>query len=864
MAETEIGNLGVKISLDHAALSRQLKIVQNEFKEAGHKLGDFGKTTEGLKLRSDSLTKQLDIQRQQVKALEAAVAKSTEVKGADAKATQLLEVNLSKAKAQMAATEAELKRVTAELEKQSSGWYKVSQTCETVGGKLKAVGASLTKAGKTLSAAVTAPLVGLGALAARSAIDFESAFAGVRKTVDATEEEFSTLEKGIRDMAKEIPAAATEIAGVAEAAGQLGIAKENILGFTRTMIDLGEATNLSSEQAASALARFANITQMSQENFDRLGSTIVALGNNLATTEADIVNMGQRLAGAGAQIGLTEAQIMSFAGALSSVGVEAEAGGSAFSKVMVDMQLAVETGSNRLNEFAKIAGTSAEEFRRAFQEDAASAIIAFIQGLGNAEKQGMSAIKILDDMGITEVRLRDSLLRAAGASEVFTNAIALGTQAWEENIALQNEAGQRYGTTESQLAMLKNQLVDLGIQIGQIIIPALMQLVEAIRPLVDWFSNLSPEMQKTAVAVAGLAAVVGPLLAVLAPIASTIGGLITGLGAMSGALAGGASLVSALSAGFPVLGAAIAAITGPVGLVIAAIAGLVAAGVLIYKNWDTIKEKAAELWQKIVTAWENLKASTTKIWGNIKQFLADWWPTLLGIITGPVGLVAGLIVKNWDEIKATTENIWNAISGFLAGLWERIRTTAANMWYSILETITSITDNIKNLFSGLVSSAWDWGKNLLGNFIDGIKSMFSRLWDALSGIGETISGYLGFSSPTKLGPGRFADEWAPNFMKMFAKGIEDNASLLQNSLEKAVESLAATVTIQAQVIPAGEVAARMALLSPGALRPAVANSYSNSVSNYGGNTFHIHVSGGSTREQAEDLLRELAKRGVRF
>src|SRR5690606_8832413 len=112
------------------------------------------------------------------------------------------------------------------------------------------------------------------------AIDFETAFAGVRKTVDATESEFAELETGIREMAKEIPVAATEIAGVAEAAGQLGIEKENILEFTRTMVDLGVATNMSSDQAATSLARLANITQMPQSEFDRLGSTIVELGNN--------------------------------------------------------------------------------------------------------------------------------------------------------------------------------------------------------------------------------------------------------------------------------------------------------------------------------------------------------------------------------------------------------------------------------------------------------------------------------------------------------------------------------------------------------------------------------------------------------
>lgn len=322
---------------------------------------------------------------------------------------------------------------------------------------------NLAKTSAAALSAVAVGVAGLGSAVISAGVDFESAFAGVRKTVDATDQELGEFQQGILEMSKTIPLAATEIAGIAEAAGQLGIQNENLLSFTRTMADLGVATNMTSEEAATSLARFTNIVGMSQDNFDRLGSTIVDLGNNLATTESEIVDMAMRLAGAGAQIGLTEPQIMGMAAALSSVGIEAEAGGTAFSTLMAKMQLAVETGSGQLNSFAEVAGMSADEFKKAFQEDAAGAITAFITGLAKVNETGDSAIKVLTEMDITEIRMRDALLRASGAADVFTQSMEIANQAWDDNNALTKEAEQRYETTEAKMQLLKNTLTEVGI-----------------------------------------------------------------------------------------------------------------------------------------------------------------------------------------------------------------------------------------------------------------------------------------------------------------------------------------------------------------------------------------------------------------
>lgn len=310
---------------------------------------------------------------------------------------------------------------------------------------------------------------------AQASMDFESAMTGVAKTTDLTDDELSAMSDAIKEMSTEIPATTEELAAIAESAGQLGIHKESLLGFTEIMAMLGTSTNMTADEAATSLSRLANITGMSQEDFDRLGATIVDLGNNLATTEKEIVDMSMRIAGAGAQVGMTEAEIMSFSGALSSVGIEAEAGGSAFSTLISNMSLAVQQGGDGLEQFADVAGMSAAEFAAAFEEDAAGAIIQFIQGLGNMDSEGRSAIAVLDDMGLSDIRMRDALLRAAGASDVFTNALQIGSSAWEANTALTTEASKRYATTQSQLTMMQNAYKNLKVAIGDAYTPALQE-----------------------------------------------------------------------------------------------------------------------------------------------------------------------------------------------------------------------------------------------------------------------------------------------------------------------------------------------------------------------------------------------------
>ena len=297
------------------------------------------------------------------------------------------------------------------------------------------------------SLASTAGQIGLAAGAgllfiSKAAIDWETAWAGVTKTVDGSAAEMAVLEEELRGLATTLPATHTEIAAVAEAAGQLGVSREGITEFTRTMIDLSETTNLTAEQAATDIAQISNVMGTTVGDVDNFGSALVALGNAGASTEAQILAMTQRIAGAGAQIGLTEADILAIANAAASMGIEAEAGGSAISRVFTELAKATKQGGDGLEAFADVAGLTSAEFVQAFEDDPARAFAAFTGGLNRINESGGDVFTTLDSLGLADVRVSQALLSMAASGDLLTDSLDLGAQAWEGNTALALEAAK--------------------------------------------------------------------------------------------------------------------------------------------------------------------------------------------------------------------------------------------------------------------------------------------------------------------------------------------------------------------------------------------------------------------------------------
>lgn len=432
-----------------------------------------------------------------------------------------------------------------------------------------------------------------------ASIEFESAMAGVAKTTDLSKAELEAMGQNIQELSHRIPASTTEIAAVVEAAGQLGIAKEDLLSFSEVMLMLGTSTNLSSEEAASALAKFANVVNMSPENYSRLGSSIVDLGNNFATTEADIVSMATRLASTGAVVGLTEPQIMAIATALSSVGIEAEAGGTAISKLLRRFDAMVATGDEKLEGFAEVAGMTAEQFQTAWGQDAVGALSAFIDGLGQIERNGGSAAAVLAEIGIKEERMSNAVQSLATSDGILKKALDTADTAWTADTALQTEAATRYETTESKLQMLSNKAETLKTAFGDKLNPVVSKFTDMAGDVLEWATGMVEESDTLA-----------PLLL---SCATGMGLFVTAVGGYNliGKLAN--TLLSGLSAAasgnpFFLAAAGVAALAGAVALFIDATKGENPAETL-----DSLTEAAQNLPTAINDAEENFTNTASNI-----------------------------------------------------------------------------------------------------------------------------------------------------------------------------------------------------------------------------------------------------------
>lgn len=299
----------------------------------------------------------------------------------------------------------------------------------------------------------------------QSYYEFEKAAISVSKTTPnlSDEEAFALLE----DLSDYLPLTRDELAQIASQGGQYGISKQNLEEYSRVMAALASSTNIGVGDLAM-VAQLSSLLQVAETDYEKMASTLTDLGNKTRTTEKDTVNMAQTIASTGKIIGLTESEVLGMAAAIAATGGRARGAGTAVNRFMSDMHEAVITGSEELDEYARLAGMSAKEFQKAFQENAMDAIMAVLEGMNKIIVNGGDIYSVFQAIGADSIIEKQNLKNLAMGYEDVAKTIGIANGAWEENTALMTEFGKASATNASQVVLFENKVDGLKNTIGEI------------------------------------------------------------------------------------------------------------------------------------------------------------------------------------------------------------------------------------------------------------------------------------------------------------------------------------------------------------------------------------------------------------
>ncbi|MCK9326796.1 MAG: phage tail tape measure protein [Bacteroidales bacterium] len=688
----------------------------------------------------------------------------------------------------------------------------VSNSFDQMSKKTGASAADFQKVGMAATAAGAVIGLGIGS-AVKTTTNFEASMSKVQAISGATGKDLAKLTNLAKELGAKTAFSASQAAEGMQFLSMAGFTVNDTIAAMPGLLDLAAAGAMELGAAADITSNIMSGMGISAEEASRVAD-VLAKASSTANVDVGMLGDTMKYAAPVAKaFGMSLEEAAALTAKMGDAGIQGSMAGTALRGALVRLAAPPKDAAEALAELGVETANSDGSMRN---------IMDIVQDLQGA----------FSKLGEDEKMAAASHIFGQEAMSGWLAVLDVGHEKLRDYTkSLEDAEGTAKKMAETQLNNLKGSLVQLGsamegvaISIGGALTPALKTLTDFVTKLVSWFNQL-PEPVKTFIAVAGaltsgLLLLAGPILIILGSLPTLAAGfatLVTVLGAVGVALTSPIALAVALGAAFVAVvllirkhwepitefftnlwnniksvftnaaqsvvdfmsewgGLILAVITGPIGLLVYFIVG----------KWDEIKQFTINAWQAIKDfvvgafswmynhnyyfqaivdfikgAWQAIQSFTTAIWKTIKSYLGSIWDNLKS--------AANTV---WNAIKNITEQVWNAIFTFLNNLWIRLHDQVVKAWVLIYSTIKDIWDKIKSGFEDLVKKAWNWGKNLMNEFISGITSKISDLWDTLAGIGESVAGFLGFHSPTELGPGRYADEWAPNLMKMLAQGME--------------------------------------------------------------------------------------------
>lgn len=543
----------------------------------------------------------------------------------------------------------------------TSAYQGLASQLKDTGKGIKEVGENIDTITKPIQYASTALAAG-GVASAKFAIDFEDSFAGVKKTVDATPEQLSKIKQGIIDLSTTgidgrgaIPQTTTELNELAAAGGQLGISQENIIDFTEVMAQMGSATNLVGEEGAATLARFMNVMGTSQGEIRNIGSAIVDLGNNSATTESEIAEMALRIGKYGSSVRMSAADVLGYSAALSSLGIEAQMGGSAIGRTWLSIEKAVANGGEGLKAFAKYSGKSAEEFKEQWNTDSSGAFNGLLKGLQSAENLTVA----LDDLGINNTQDIQAMMALVNGYDLVTESVNRSNTAYQENTALQEEFNAKNETTASQMQIAKQNIIEAARGIGETMLPSIKDASTTVADFAKGLSQMSDEQKRTVVNTGATVIALGALSKVGVGVIKGAGDFVEGLGVISDKLPIIADATSAIKVSTAGLGSSFSALAPIFGAVLAPAAVVAGYKVVADHVTEAIENNAklGQSYKELYSQWQDADNQVS----HLENLRSEYEKLNESINSGTLNPEELESAKNrindiMQEIKATTND----------------------------------------------------------------------------------------------------------------------------------------------------------------------------------------------------------------
>lgn len=494
----------------------KLRAAANEVTELRGRLSEARNALKLAEKEADTLPEKFDEASTQVNDLQAQLRQATDnmermnsVASAFRGSEELSEYNI-----QLRETEALISRLNAQ--KGDMGSY---------GGL--SLDALMTM-GMTLSTTVTPAIIQMGQYAVEAAVDIDTAYRDMRKTVNGTEQDFEALRQAAIDFSTQNVTSADTMLSIQAIGGELGVATDSLKSFSEVVSNLDVATNLNAEEAATQLGQLANIMHMTESDYVSFGDALVRLGNNGASTESQIADIATRIGSMGSIIGMSTADVLAWASTIASTGQNAEAAGTAISNTMSDIETAVSAGGDSLEAFAQVSQMSADDFSRAWEEDPTTALKAFIEGLNAIEDAGGSADATLGALDINAARQKQAIMGLMQTIDMLDDNLQMSQDAWD---GISDEWGSAGDAAEEasrkaegfsgSLSILQNSVQVIGSEIAESFAPVLSDIADAVGDFAKSFTEVDDSVKVAIVSAGGFLAALGPILIYMRAIVSS-------------------------------------------------------------------------------------------------------------------------------------------------------------------------------------------------------------------------------------------------------------------------------------------------------------------------------------------------------